>query len=318
VKKTWWLFLTLVIVLTSCMGQGGDTSVQPCQKEYFEETSHIVRGEFLAAYCKATNPTLMYGYPITDAFQDPTTGLMIQYFQKARFELRPDALEGQRIKLTPLGQYLYVIGEQAPIPENTSTCRVFPETGYQVCDNFLIFFEANGGTAQFGYPISNLEIHNDRIVQYFQIARFEWHPEFPAVKRVILSDLGSQYFHVIRENVSKLAPLQDSNIIKSILTLKVRAFPLRPVTCVNGTQTVYIVVQDQRLLPVSNAQVTLLVRMPTGEENHYIVPILTDKNGITQYRFPFNSQTVGIVQIYVTVTHNTYKVQTVTSFRVWW
>jgi hypothetical protein len=110
----------------------------------------------------------------------------------------------------------------------------------------------------------------------------------------------------------------DGNIIKGVLTLKARAFPLKAVTGVNGSQTVYIVVQDQRLLPISNAQITLLVRMPGGEENRYIVPDLSDANGITHYVFPFNTTSVGIAKIYATITFNNIQVQTVTSFRIWW
>ena len=82
------------------------SSAQIGGEEYFEETGHRVTGEFLTKFHSVSNPLRIYGYPITEAYQDPTTRLLTQYFQKARFELFLIAPEGQRVQLTPLGKYL--------------------------------------------------------------------------------------------------------------------------------------------------------------------------------------------------------------------
>jgi glucose/arabinose dehydrogenase len=60
---------------------------------------------------------------------------------------------------------------------------VFPETGKVLGGGFKHFWEAHGGLAQFGYPITqeHREVNpadgKEYTVQYFERARFEYHPE---------------------------------------------------------------------------------------------------------------------------------------------
>lgn len=55
----------------------------------------------------------------------------------------------------------------------------FPQTSHHVSDRagFLTFWRSRGGVLIFGYPISEEIIEDGRIVQYFERARFEYHPE---------------------------------------------------------------------------------------------------------------------------------------------
>jgi len=59
--------------------------------QYFPETSHWVSGPFLDKYNSVEEPELLFGYPITEEFDDPISGYLVQYFQRARFELHPKA-----------------------------------------------------------------------------------------------------------------------------------------------------------------------------------------------------------------------------------
>jgi len=71
----------------------------------------------------------------------------------------------------------------------------FSPTNHHVSDRagFLRFWRANGGVLIFGYPISEEIVENGRIVQYFEHARFEYHPEFAdSVDQVQLSLLGNE------------------------------------------------------------------------------------------------------------------------------
>jgi hypothetical protein len=287
-------------------------------EEYFDETGHRITGEFLDFYRKASNPLLLYGYPITDSFQDPTTETVVQYFQKARFELHPADPEGKRVQLSTLGEYMYQAGPPLPSPDNFTGCRDFPQTEHKVCYAFLQFFEAKGGVEQFGYPISNFELHDERIVQYFERTRFEWHPELPTGHRVILANLGRQYFDLRGENPVRLFPSRDAMLIQSIISLKVRAFPKFAVTGSNWDQTIYIIVQDQKMLPVADAQITLVVQWPSGKETRYHVPSPTDELGITRFTFPYKSRALGVVKVQVLCSYGNLDKQTVTSFRIWW
>ncbi len=55
--------------------------------------------------------------------------------------------------------------------------RYFPETGMSVSFGFKRYFEQRGGVEIFGYPITPEIQENGFTVQYFQRARFEYHPE---------------------------------------------------------------------------------------------------------------------------------------------
>ncbi len=74
--------------------------------------------------------------------------------------------------------------------------RTFPETGKTVSGSFLQYWTAHGGLAQQGYPISDSmpEVSDTNgktyVVQYFERAVFEAHPENIAPNDVLLSLLG--------------------------------------------------------------------------------------------------------------------------------
>jgi hypothetical protein len=287
-------------------------------EEYFDETGHVVTGEFLDFYQAAPNPIQLYGYPITDAFQDSTRNVLVQYFQKSRFELDPAGVAGNRVKISPLGEYLYTPGPEAPLVVNPGACRTFAPNSYRVCYSFLDFYNNNGGRQQFGDPVSNAEVHNGRVVQYFQNARFEWHPELEKGQRVMLAHLGSEYFARQAEDPTLLLPNQGGDIINSIRSLKVRAYPAEAVTGKAGSQTIYVMVQDQRLLPVAEAQVTIILRMPDQQEISWMIPARTNNAGITQFTFPFSAEEVGVVKIQVIALREDLEAETTTSFRIWW
>ncbi len=311
--------VVLIFIAILLGGLGWQKSLaQSDQDQYFEQTGHHVTGEFQNAYKSVSNPLLLYGYPITDAFQDPLTNNLVQYFQKARFELLPETPDGQRVQVSPLGKYLYNPGQPIAVPDNSPACRTFPEGNFEVCYAFLAFFDEYGGLAQFGEPISNLEIQSATVVQFFQRARFEWHPEMPPGQRVVLSDLGTEYFNAHGENPALLAPDPGNEIGNGILNLRARAFPIQAVTAAAGSQTINIIVQDQRLLPVADATVSLVVRMPSGEETRFVVPTPTDSNGMTHFSFNFDSTAIGVAEIQVAVMQGNLNAQTITSFRIWW
>jgi hypothetical protein len=56
----------------------------------------------------------------------------------------------------------------------------FEQSNHHVSDRagFLKFWRENGGVLIFGYPLSEEVVEDGRIVQYFERARFEYHPEY--------------------------------------------------------------------------------------------------------------------------------------------
>lgn len=316
-RTRWGLILLAIGLLLPLNGQ--PTHAQSERALYFPETGHWVSGEFLSAYESLDKPSLILGSPITDDFPDPVTGQRRQYFQKALLVLDSDASGGPRIEQVLLGQLLYEPGLAPTSNPNVSACRDFPDTGYQyrVCYAFLDFFEAHGGVAQFGYPVSNFEIQGGRLVQYFQKARFEWHPELQANQHILLGDLGVEYFWKAGEDPTRLSPNVDNNLPKSILSLNVRTYVEQAVMPFRGEQTLYVIVQDQYLQPVANAEVSYSTVLPSGESFQNRMP-LTDENGVTRIDIDVDAHSVGVAEITVLVDFSDLQEKGRTSFRIWW
>ena len=73
----------------------------------------------------------------------------------------------------------------------------FPQTGHNLDGRFRDYWEANGGLAQFGYPLTDevtetLEDGKQYRVQWFERARFEYHPDSAAPYMVLLGRLGAE------------------------------------------------------------------------------------------------------------------------------
>ena len=313
------IFTALIVVILST-ALGWRVSLAQIEEDgYVKETGHYLTGEFRDKYLATENALLLYGYPITDAFWKAEEGKYVQYFQKARFELYPNDKAGQRVRLTPLGKYALgkSTGAPAELLENSPTCREFSKTQYQVCYAFLEFFDANGGVEQFGPPISGIVSENEWLVQYFEYARLVWYPGLGAEQRISVSDLGSQYFYE-REDITLAEPTEDDHRIEGILRIKARSYPLKAVTKTDDLQTIYVLIQDQRLLPVEAAEVTVIITLPDGVEFSRVAPKLTNSSGITQVSFPMNATRVGVARVEVIARYNGMLTETTTSYRVWW
>ncbi|HKY56028.1 MAG TPA: hypothetical protein VJM08_17060, partial [Anaerolineales bacterium] len=276
-------FVIPFIALTVMMVPWGPAKAQAADVQYFPETGHSIRGDFLQFYNEAKDPKLVFGYPLTEQISS-RDGKTVQYFQRARFERTTSVFGNHHVQLTLLGRAVYQPGDQLNI--NTSSgCQLF-STGYRVCFAFLDFYKANGGTAQFGNPISPFEYRENLIVQYFEKARFEWRADRPEGQRVVLTDLGRIYFDLLGEDPAHLKstnPLDAT--INPVLSLRVRAYVLRSIMLSSGEQTVYVIVQSQTLQAVPNAAGKATIRWPDGKTSDYYFN--TNNVGIGSFEFEF-------------------------------
>ena len=308
-------FVLPFLALTLLLAFVGPAQAQSSEVQYFPQTGHNLRGDFLRFYRRATDPTLVYGYPITEQVTSKD-GKSVQYFQRARFELTTDLFGNSQVQLTAIGRAAYQPGGQLNV-NNSSGCQFFA-SGYSVCFTFLDFYRANGGTAQFGNPISPFEYRENLIVQYFEKARFEWRADRPEGQRVVLTDLGRTYFDLLGEDPAHLKSVNPLDAtINPVLSLRVRAYVAKSIMLSSGEQTVYVVVQSQTLQPVFRAAGKATIRWPNDQIQEYY--FITNDAGIGSFTFRFSDQKQGErVPIDILVTYQTLVGKSSTSFRIWY
>lgn len=170
-------------------------------KACFAETGHCIRGRFLA-YWTANGGLAINGFPLTDERQELLEDgrtYTVQYFERVRMESHPENAYPYDVLLGQLGRRALADSlERAEIGGYRGDVKAtaakpgavfFPATGHNLGGRFLDYWQANGGLAQFGYPLT--EEGQERLgsatpaepvasyitVQYFERARFEYHPE---------------------------------------------------------------------------------------------------------------------------------------------
>jgi lipoprotein-anchoring transpeptidase ErfK/SrfK len=162
---------------------------------YFPQTGHHLGGDFLN-YWRNNGGLYQFGYPLTEEITED--GRKVQYFERAVFEFHANHTPEWRVLLRRLGadQTSDRQNEAAFRPvsaRDDSVTRFFPETGHRLSHGFKTYWERNGGLRIFGYPISEELTENNRNVQYFERARFEWHPEHRGTRyEILLGHLGRQ------------------------------------------------------------------------------------------------------------------------------
>lgn len=137
----------------------------------------------------------LYGLPLTRAVT-LRSGIIVQYFERARFEYHP-ANEGTEYVIL-LGRLAVELGySQLAVAAPTSQAELtwyFPQTGHLLGQSFRTYWQTRGGLATYGYPIGAAFVDNRGFtVQYFERVRMELHPEFAGTENeVLLGLLGEE------------------------------------------------------------------------------------------------------------------------------
>jgi hypothetical protein len=185
------------------------SAASPDAPVYFGETGHTLSGPFLR-YWEQNGGLALFGFPLTEPFEElnPADGkrYLVQYFERERFEYHPENKPPYDVLLGLLGSDMTRLDCKiwsplpAPPPGTLPSFRTyFPETGHYLSFEFKDYWERRGGLAIFGFPISEeiTEVSptdgKEYKVQYFERARFEFHPEAPPEYQVLLALLGSEY-----------------------------------------------------------------------------------------------------------------------------
>ena len=181
---------------------------QPNTCQTFQETGQTVCGKFLD-YWKNNGNLAQQGFPVSAEMQEKSDidgkTYTVQYFERAVFESHPENKAPHDILLQLLGSMRlkekYPSGvRELPDDARAEAGMTFPETGKTVKGPFLDYWKNNGGVAQQGFPITNLVREKsdidgkEYIMQYFERAVFELHPENKAPYNVLLSQLGTMRY----------------------------------------------------------------------------------------------------------------------------
>jgi uncharacterized protein with LGFP repeats len=88
------------------------------------------------------------------------------------------------------------------------TWHYFTETDHLVSNGFWAYWQKYGGLATFGYPITEEMQENGVTVQYFERARFEWHPGAAPTRYDVLLGLLGNFIAAGRMNEAPFTPIQ--------------------------------------------------------------------------------------------------------------
>jgi hypothetical protein len=195
-----WLALGLAAsLIVTCFAVQPARSASAAGGQFVPETQHTLSGPIRTAW-EAGGGVWVYGYPISEPFvwtSDAGEVVLAQYFERTRLEYHP-SLEGTGYSVLGglLGNDLAVARRSEPdfvgVPAApSSACAYIAATQHALCGVFERWWNAEGGLPVFGYPISEPFQEGGFLVQYFERARLEYHPEYAGTRwEVELGRLG--------------------------------------------------------------------------------------------------------------------------------
>ena len=187
----------------------------------FPQTGQCIDGRF-RRFWEQNGGLAVFGYPITAARdevnRDTGRTYLTQWFERNRFELHTENAPPYEVLLGRLGddrlRQLGRVWQAEPRePGPQAGCLWFDQTGHNVCNQsgalgFRSYWEGNGlrdpalnayrrSLALFGLPLTAPQMETnssgDRVLtQWFERARFEWHPGNPNPYKVLLGRLGAE------------------------------------------------------------------------------------------------------------------------------
>lgn len=203
--------------------------------------TNCIEGRF-RTYWQQHGGLAVFGYPTTPARDErnPDTGgtYLTQWFERNRFELHPENAPPYDVLLGRLGddrlRQQGLDWREFPSGPAEEGCLYFEPTRQNLCEvlfsagqcfggcpiGFKRYWETHGlefdgrpgksygeSLALFGMPLTYAFIEPDasgsrQVVQWFERARFEWHPKNPDEFTVLLGLLGNE----IRVNARSLTP----------------------------------------------------------------------------------------------------------------
>jgi hypothetical protein len=209
------------------------------QTVYFPHTGHHLsnRSGFLN-FWRANGQVHVFGYPLTEELVED--GRIVQYFERARFELHPEHIgTDQQVQLGLVGrEVLELQGLPGRIDDPQNGARYFPETGHSLWGEFRNVWERRGGLRLYGFPLSEAVDEGGRTVQYFERAKFVYFPEeLPGVFRSLQAANGF--------NLDTLHEVQLGDLGRQLA--QARGIDITPIPQLAGTSTWHPAIWERRI-----------------------------------------------------------------------
>ncbi|WP_054535170.1 hypothetical protein [Herpetosiphon geysericola] len=191
-------------------------------RSYYPESMHSLGGLF-EQYWQKNGGLAVFGYPQSEEFSqvnaDTGKTYTVQFLERQRYEHHPElAGTPYEVSLGRLGAERLVTLNRNWQTEGDSSagaeqlpgqCQHFATTDRKLCGAFLSYWQNHGldlgepgisyaeSLALFGLPLTapHMETNpdGDRVLtQWFERARFEWHPDNPAEFKVQLGRLAAE------------------------------------------------------------------------------------------------------------------------------
>ncbi|GAA5530507.1 hypothetical protein Hgul01_04326 [Herpetosiphon gulosus] len=188
----------------------------------FNQATEYCLNDPFADYWEENGALPVFGYPISAATAQSDHSL--QWTERHRLEAWPaNANTPYEVQLGLIGkERLALLNRQPEAPESgpIDGCLWFAETGHNVCDQtssagFKQYWQNHGlavpgldryarSLQLFGLPLTTPQMETNAngdtvMTQWFERARFEWHPNNPDEFKVLLGLLGKEVFQPIIE-----------------------------------------------------------------------------------------------------------------------
>ncbi len=181
----------------------------------FPETGYCIAGR-IREYWERNGGLSVFGFPLTPLQRERVEGrsVQLQWFERNRLELHPENARPYDVLLGRIGAERLTAQQRnwhtLPHAPAADGCLSFAQTGRAICGDILAAWRASGlnldsnpalsqaeNLALFGLPLSDAypERQSDGrtyVVQWFERARFELHPENRPPYHVLLGLLGRE------------------------------------------------------------------------------------------------------------------------------
>jgi hypothetical protein len=217
-----WLVLICFFSLFASVAPAQAASNEIC----FQQVPDCLTFRF-ASFWRDNGGLAVFGLPLSPAKNEQVGDqkYKVQYLERARFELHKENAKPYDVLLGRLGVDALVAQgrDWQTFPKaDPAAAHYFAQTGHAIAPQFWGFWSRNGlefdgnkrgkslpeSLALFGYPVSEPQMEQAAdgqmyLTQWFERAKFEYHPENKAPYDVLLGRLGADVYAAAQQSPNK-------------------------------------------------------------------------------------------------------------------